>query len=209
MKKLFALCLLAALALVFPVLGSAQIQVVQIPTTCTAYVIYFYTPQGGAYTSLSPGTYVCLPGNVFASYGGTGGATQALLSNYTNATATASAVVTAPLLANINYKFSCNLFWQNSGANATVFTLVTPASPTSVIAYATTNTATAVLSSGALSGTPLAYTATAGAGATTYRMALDGYIQNVTAGNLVFEGSATTGTVTILAGSSCSVNSNP
>jgi hypothetical protein len=209
--KFRKMLLLLGAVVAFALPGFAQIAITSVPTTCTSYSIFSFSPQSTAYLSTpGAGTYICLPGNQFLSYPGGGGGTQILLSNYTNATATASTVITFPMLANTVYQFSCTLFWQNSGANATVFTLVTPASPTNVNAFGQiiTSAAGAQVTT-PLSGNPLAITATAAVGATTYKAIIDGTIQNVTAGNLLFQGSATAGTITILNGSYCSNKSLP
>jgi hypothetical protein len=209
-KSFAVLCLLVALSFAFPSSSSAQTVVTQVPTTCTSYTIYTYYPQGGAYGTTPAGTYMCLPGNVFAAYGGAGAGTQLLLANYTNATATASNLFTFPVLASTNYQFRCTLFFQNSGSsNANVFTLTTPASPTNVVATAEF-IYTSTLGAAALTGTPLIATATVPAGATTYKATITGTIQNgTTAGNIVFQGAATTGTLTVLNGSYCSNKSLP
>jgi len=213
MKLMKSIVLSCLLVMAFAITGMAQTVVTQIPTTCTTNTIYQLLPPAGAYAPTVPaGLYVCYGGNTFVSYGGAGGSTQVLLSNYTNATATASAIQTFPLLASTNYQYSCALFWQNSGTGAGItLTLVTPSSPTSTIAFAQIiYNATGGSNTAPLTGSPLALTSTAaGAGATTYKALLDGTIQNVTAGNLVFEGSTASGTVTVLNGSYCSVKSVP
>lgn len=212
MKKLLFASLLLVLAMAIP--GSAQTVVTQIPTTCTAYTIYTYQPQGGAYAANPPaGTYTCLPGNVFVSYSGAGGTTQILLADV-SATSTATAFLTFPVLASINYQLSCTLFWQNSTTDSDTFTIATPASPTSVVAYGQTFTGSTggTVTGAVFTGSPLAVTtATATAGATSYLGKIDGTIQNgTTAGNVAFEISqGNGGTATIKAGSYCSAKSVP
>jgi hypothetical protein len=212
LKTLGVLCLLVALSFAFPSSSVAQTIVTQIPTTCTTGTLYLYYPQAGAYSSAPSGQYVCGAGNQFLTYGGSGGNTQVLLASYTNATNTASAIFTFPVLASTNYQFSCTFYWQNSGTNANTWTLTTPSSPTNVIAFASLGyNATNSANTAPLTGSPLALTGTAAAaGATTYKATIDGTIQNgTTAGNIVFEGAASSGTLTVLNGSYCSNKSNP
>ena len=215
MKTLKALAVSCLLVMALAIAGSAQTAITQIPTTCTAYTIYTYTPQGGAYAANPPaGTYTCLPGNQFVSYSGSGGATQIVLGDV-SATSTAAAFLTFPVLANTNYQFSCNLFWQNGTiSDSATITITTPASPTAITAYGSSITGStgATLLSAVFTGSPLTFTtAVATAATTTYKANIDGTIQNgTTAGNIVFEISqGNAGTGIVKAGSYCSNKSIP
>jgi hypothetical protein len=209
--KMLAISCLLVMALA--ITGSAQIQVTQLPTTCTAGTQYQLSPAGGAYVTALPGIYNCLAGNVLAPFGGGGSNILGILGgDFTNTTATATTFISYPVLANTNYQFSCVLFWQNSGTNAMVLTVTTPGSPTAANAFAqvySTNTGTNT--SGALSGSPLAFTgAAAAAGSTTYKATIEGVLENgATAGALAFQASAATGTTTIKRSSYCSARSLP
>ena len=208
LKPLVALC---ALMFALADLSVAQTQVTQLPQTCTAGVQYFLSPPAGPYAGLTAGIYNCLPGNVLAQFGGGGANTLLLLSDFTNTTATPATVFSFPVLANTNYTFACTMFWQNSGTNTETFTLTTPSSPTSVLAFGQViYNAAGAQNTAPLSGSPLAITSTAaGAGSTTYKASIEGGIQNVTAGTLAFQISAGTGTSTVKANSFCTARSAP
>lgn len=213
MKKagLFALLsTLLVLALAIP--GVSQTAVTQIPTPCTAGTIYTYYPQSTAYLpSVGAGTYLCNSFGQFLSYGGTGGGTQMVLTNVTNATTTAATFLSWPVLASTNYTFSCDVFWQNSSTTLPTFTLTAPTSPTSILAwgqdYIAATTAGAVFS-----GSPLAFTPASGTvvASTTYKASITGAIQNgTTAGTLAFQFNSSANTMTVLANTNCTVKSNP
>jgi hypothetical protein len=213
MRVVKSIVLSCLLVMAFAITGFAQTQVTQLPTSCIAGVQYQLSPAGGAYASQVPGLYTCLPGNVLALFGGGGSNTLAVVgADFTNATATAATVISYPVQANLNYQFSCTLFWQNSGTNAMTLTVTTPGSPTNVLAFSqvySTNTGTNT--SGVLTGSPLAFSgAAAGSGATTYKATIEGTLENgSTAGTLAFQASAGTGTTTIKRGSYCSARSLP
>ena len=213
LKSTFASVLLVCALAVLAVPAFAQTAVTQLPTTCVAGTLYSYTPPSGPYSSATlPGTYLCLAGNVIAPFSGGGASQQLLLTDFSNTTATAATFISYPVLASTNYTFSCDVFWQNSGTNAITFTITTPASPTSILAYGEVNyNAAGARTDAPFSGSPLAFTSTAaGVGATTYRAVITGAIQNgTTAGTLAFQASAGTGTTTLKAGSNCTVKSNP
>lgn len=192
--------------------AAAQVQITQVPTPCTPLVIYQLSAPGGAFSQqIQSGNYLCTASGAFLPYGGGGGVKQVVPSNVA-ATSTATTFLTYPVLANANYTFSCDVYWQNSGANATTFTLTTPSSPTSVIAFGQAiYAAGGTQNVGVFSGSPLAFSSTsAGAGSTTYKTIVSGTIFNgANAGNVAFQISAATGTATVLAGSTCAMQSNP
>jgi len=217
MKKLVTLSLLALALAIVPVLASAQATLTQFPTVCVpggTNSQFIFAPQGGAYASaLAPGLYNCIGPNQAALFGG-GGASKLLLLSDVSATTVATTVFTFPILANTNYTFDCSLFWQSSTSTAgDNFSLVTPASPTSVLAYLTSIYTTAgAIVAGVLTGSPLALSGgTAGAGSTTYKAVINGGIQNgTTAGGLSFQVNGVSGnTATVKAGSYCAANSAP
>lgn len=185
--------------------AAAQTSITQVPTTCTNYTVYLYTPPGGSFTGTPlPGLYYCL-GNALLAYG----KPQILMADV-SATTTATPFITFPVLANTNYTFSCELYWQNSATNADTVTITTPASPTSVTAFAFSVVATGI-NGNVFSGSPLALnTAAAGAGGTTYLDRVSGTIQNgSTAGNVVFEINGASGTGTAKANTSCNLTPTP
>lgn len=210
MKSLAVSCLLV---MAFAIAGFAQTQVTQLPNTCTSGTQYFLSPAGGAYVTLLPGLYNCLPGNVLARFGGGGANVLAVIgADFTNATATPATAIGYPVLASTTYQFNCTLFWQNSGTNAMTLTITTPGSPTNVLAFGQVNyNAAGAQTDAPFSGSPLAFTSTAaGVGSTTYRAQIDGTIENgANNGTLNFQASAATGTTTIKRGSFCEVRSLP
>lgn len=217
MKTFRRFAVLALVLMVAPVLASAVNTLTQWPNVCIpggTNAQFNFAPQSGAYASaIPPGLYNCISSNVAAIFMGGGANRVILLSDFTNTTATAATVISYPLLAKTNYTFSCTLYWQNDGTNAPTFTLVTPTTPTSTLAFAQViyNAAGSQVA-GVLSGSPLAYTSAqaAGVGATTYKAIIDGGIQNgSTAGSLSFQASAATGTTTVKASSYCTVSSAP
>lgn len=212
MKKVILAVLSTLLVLALAIPGAAQTAITQIPTPCTVGTIYSYTPQGGAYVSALPaGNYVCGPGGVFAPYGGSGGNTQIVLTDLTNATATAATFLSWPILASTSYAFSCEVFWQNSSTTLPTFTITAPTSPTSITAWGQDYIA-ATTDGLVFSGSPLAFTPAAGSvtGSTTYWATITGSIQNgTTAGTLAFQFDSSANTMTVKANSSCTVRSNP
>jgi hypothetical protein len=213
MKSKIVLLSLLALVLAVPVL--AQTTLTQFPANCIPGGLnsqFIFAPQSGAYAaSPGPGLYNCISPNVAALFGG-GGASKLLLLSDVTATTTAVTVFSFPVLANVNYTFSCTLFWQNSSTNADTFTLTTPSSPTSVLAFGELiYNATGSTNTAPFTGSPLALSSTAaGAGATTYKATISGGIQNgANAGSIAFQISASSGTATIKANSYCAANSAP
>ena len=224
-KSFFASCLLVAILAVAgfaqssPTLSAVTV-VSQLPTTCTAATgttaaqQTILQGQSGAYTGQGSGLYVCVEANVWQLFGQGANTLELQGGDYSNATATAGTITAGgttlsfPLNPNGTYKFSCTLFYTNTGTNAVTFTMITPTSPTNVVAYATNIYAAAGTQTFApLTSSPLSIATTGATTGTVYKEDIAGTIENgANAGVLAFQASAATGTTAVKRGSYCSIN---
>ena len=223
MKKSVVSCLLAAVLALLPVAPlAAQSQptlsavtiVNQLPTTCSPTATppanqVVLQSNGGAFQGQPSGLYNCVAVNVWQLFGQGANTLEVLGADSATITTVATTVLSFPINPFGVYKYSCSIFWTNSGTNAETFTITTPTSPNNVFGWGRyVYAAAGTQNVAAFSGSPLTSASTSSVtGTGTNEATILGTIENgATGGTLAFQISAASGNTVVKRGSFCSLN---